>query len=110
MQEQVYSLCFMCSVRCPIKVTVDNGQVQFIQGNSHVPGIGDSICPRGVAGISLVNDTQRVQSPMIRSGPGAPASGARSRGMKPMIILPTSSNRLRMRMAAEAFYLASAPS
>jgi len=69
MQEQVYSLCFMCSVRCPIKVTVDNGQVQFIQGNSHVPGIGDSICPRGAAGISLVNDAQRVQSPMIRSGP-----------------------------------------
>jgi len=69
MQEQVYSLCFMCSVRCPIKVTVANGQVQFIEGNPHVKGIEGSLCPRGAAGISLVNDTQRVQSPMIRTGP-----------------------------------------
>ncbi len=69
MQESVYSLCFMCSVRCPIKVTVENGQVRFIEGNPHVKGIEGSLCPRGAAGISLVNDTQRVQAPMIRTGP-----------------------------------------
>jgi len=69
MQNEVYSLCFMCSVRCPIKVSVENGQVKWIEGNPHVPGIEGSLCPRGAAGISLLNDTERLQSPMIRTGP-----------------------------------------
>ncbi|HMA66934.1 MAG TPA: molybdopterin-dependent oxidoreductase [Desulfosalsimonadaceae bacterium] len=69
MQEQVYSLCFMCSIRCPIKVTVENGQIQFIEGNPHVKGIEGSLCPKGAAAAALVNDTQRVQTPMIRTGP-----------------------------------------
>lgn len=69
MAEEVFSQCFMCSIRCPIKVTVENGQVQFIQGNPHVPGVDGKLCPKGVAGTALVNDSQRVQSPMIRTGP-----------------------------------------
>jgi len=68
MEKTVYSLCFMCSVRCPIQVTVKDGQVTFIQGNPKVAGIDGSLCPRGSAGISLLNDPQRLQSPMIRTG------------------------------------------
>ncbi len=68
MKEEVFSLCFMCSVRCPIKVTVENGQVKWIEGNSKVSGMGKSLCPRGAAGTSLLYDSQRVQSPMIRVG------------------------------------------
>ncbi len=68
MQKTVYSLCFMCSVRCPIKVTVKDGQVTFIEGNPKVAGIEGSLCPRGSAGISLLYDSQRLQSPMIRTG------------------------------------------
>ena len=69
MQKEVYSLCFMCSVRCPIKVNVENGQVVWIEGNPHVPGIEGSLCARGAAGIALLNDSERLQSPMIRTGP-----------------------------------------
>jgi thiosulfate reductase/polysulfide reductase chain A len=68
MEKTVYSMCFMCSIRCPIKVTVKDGQVTFIEGNPKVAGIDGSLCPRGSAGISLLYDSQRVQSPMIRSG------------------------------------------
>ena len=68
MEKTVYSLCFMCSVRCPIKVLVKDGQVSWIEGNPHVAGMEGSLCPRGSAGISLLYDTQRVQSPMIRVG------------------------------------------
>ena len=68
MEKTVYSLCFMCSIRCPIKVTVKDGQVTLIEGNPKVAGIDGSLCPRGSAGISLLYDSQRLQSPMIRTG------------------------------------------
>ncbi len=69
MESEVYSLCFMCSVRCPIKVTTRDDQVKWIEGNPHVPGMEGSLCPRGAAGIAFLNDHERVQSPMIRTGP-----------------------------------------
>ena len=69
MSKEVYSLCFMCSVRCPIKVTTENGQVRWIEGSPHVPGIEGSLCPRGAAGIALLNDAERLQTPLLRTGP-----------------------------------------
>ena len=69
MRKDVYSICLMCSMRCPIKVTVKNDQVVRIEGNPHVPGIEGSICAKGAAAIGLLNDTERLQYPMVRSGP-----------------------------------------
>lgn len=69
MKKDVYTLCYMCSVRCPIKVTVENDQVTFIEGSPQVAGMEGSLCARGAAGIGLLNDHQRVQHPMIRIGP-----------------------------------------
>ncbi len=68
MDKEVYSLCFMCSVRCPIKVKVKDGHVDWVEGNTHVAGIDGSLCPRGSAGISMLYDDQRVQTPLIRVG------------------------------------------
>ncbi len=68
MQKEVYSLCFMCSIRCPIKVKVKDGQVTWIEGNPYVAGMEGSLCPRGAAGPSLLYDDQRLQSPLIRVG------------------------------------------
>ncbi|MCP3875840.1 MAG: molybdopterin-dependent oxidoreductase [Desulfobacteraceae bacterium] len=68
MNKEVFSLCFMCSVRCPIKVKVKDGHVDWIEGNQNVAGINGSLCPRGAAGKSMLYDDQRVQSPLIRVG------------------------------------------
>ncbi|MCP4718516.1 MAG: molybdopterin-dependent oxidoreductase [Desulfobacteraceae bacterium] len=68
MNKEVFSLCFMCSVRCPIKVKVKDGHVDWIEGNQNVAGIDGSLCPRGSAGKSLLYDAQRLQSPLIRVG------------------------------------------
>jgi thiosulfate reductase / polysulfide reductase chain A len=67
-KKTIYSLCFMCSVRCPIEVQVENGQVQWVQGNPHVPGIEGSMCPKGSAGTALLYDDERLQTPLIREG------------------------------------------
>ncbi|WP_243545346.1 molybdopterin-dependent oxidoreductase [Pseudodesulfovibrio tunisiensis] len=67
-KKKVYSICGMCSVRCPIEVEVENGKAVYIQGNSHAGGIEGSLCPRGAAGTALTYDEERPQYPMIREG------------------------------------------
>ena len=66
-RETVYSVCGMCTVRCPIEVVVDNGEVVRIEG-SRAGGLNGSVCPRGGAGVALLNDHERPQHPMIRVG------------------------------------------
>jgi len=68
MDNAVYSLCFMCSIRCPIKVLARDGQVRWIEGNPHVPGMEGSLCPRGAAGIDMLYDHERLQAPLMRDG------------------------------------------
>jgi thiosulfate reductase/polysulfide reductase chain A len=58
----------MCTVRCPIQVTVEDGQVTFLQGNPHVPAMKGAVCPRGAAGNALITDPERPQAPLIRAG------------------------------------------
>ncbi|MFO8031517.1 MAG: hypothetical protein R6U22_03140, partial [Desulfohalobiaceae bacterium] len=48
-KKQVYSICGMCTVRCPIMTEVENGEVSFVQGNPHASGMEGSICARGAA-------------------------------------------------------------
>lgn len=64
----VFSVCGMCTVRCPIKVHVQNGRVSFIEGNPHVPAMKGGVCPRGAAGTSLIYNNERPQTPLIREG------------------------------------------
>jgi len=69
MVTEVYSICFMCTVRCPIRVLVENDDVKWIEGNPHEPGIEGALCAKGSAGLALLHDDQRPQYPMIRTGP-----------------------------------------
>jgi len=66
--RKVFSVCGMCTVRCPIMVEEENGQVRFIQGNPHFKGIKGALCARGAAGTALIKDAERPQKPMIRRG------------------------------------------
>ena len=45
--KTVYSVCAMCTVRCPIEVEVENGAVKHIWGNPHLLGGTVSLPPRG---------------------------------------------------------------
>ena len=66
-KHKVYSVCGMCTVRCPIQVDVANNEVLFIQGNPHT-ALKGSLCARGAAGYALTQDDERPQYPMIREG------------------------------------------
>jgi thiosulfate reductase/polysulfide reductase chain A len=65
-RKQVYSICGMCTVRCPIQVDVADGKACFVQGNPH--SLKGALCARGAAAIALTEDPERPQGPMIRAG------------------------------------------
>jgi len=66
--ERIYSICGMCTVRCPMVAEVKDGRIRFLHGNPHAPGMGTSLCPRGVSGKDLVEDQERLREPLIREG------------------------------------------
>jgi thiosulfate reductase/polysulfide reductase chain A len=66
MRKTVWSMCGMCSVRCPIRVEVEDGEIKWIEGNPHL--IGGALCAKGSAGIALYKDSERPQQPLIRRG------------------------------------------
>jgi thiosulfate reductase/polysulfide reductase chain A len=68
-KRRVYSMCGMCAVRCPMEVTVEDGKVIWLQGNTKDKAIGASLCAKGAAGIAFEYDDQRPQTPLIRTGP-----------------------------------------
>ena len=68
MKESVYSICGMCTVRCPIKVEIEDGVVKWIEGNPNDPGMAGRLCAKGSAGLAMLYDYERPQYPMIREG------------------------------------------
>ena len=60
-------MCGMCTVRCPIRVEVEDNKVKWIEGNPHL--LGGALCGKGAAGPALVADNERPHGPLIRSGP-----------------------------------------
>jgi len=68
MKESVFSICGMCTVRCPIQVEVEDGIVKWIEGNPQDPGMAGRLCAKGSAGIAMLYDYERPQQPLIREG------------------------------------------
>ena len=68
MKASVFSICNMCTVRCPIRVEVKDGVVKWIEGNPHDPAMGGRLCAKGSAGLAMEYDYERPQYPMIRKG------------------------------------------
>ncbi len=66
MKKSVYSMCGMCTVRCPIRVESEDNKVTWIEGNQHI--LGGALCAKGSAGEALVSDKERPQQPLIREG------------------------------------------
>ena len=68
MNKSVYSICGMCTVRCSIKVDVEDGVVKWIEGSPSDPGMAGRLCAKGSAGIAMLYDYERPQHPLIREG------------------------------------------
>jgi thiosulfate reductase/polysulfide reductase chain A len=63
-----YNYCDMCPWKCGIVVESVDGRVIKIDGNPSDPKSRGMLCARGQAGVSFMNDPDRLRSPMIRTG------------------------------------------
>ena len=66
MKKSVYSICGMCTVRCPIRVESQDNKITWIEGNPYQ--LDGALCAKGTAGVAMMNDTERPQQPLIRVG------------------------------------------
>ncbi|MDJ0792125.1 MAG: molybdopterin-dependent oxidoreductase [Acidimicrobiia bacterium] len=66
--ETTFGVCDMCPWRCGIVVSSVNGEVRKIDGNPADPKSRGMLCARGQGGVSFMNDPDRLQAPMMRSG------------------------------------------
>lgn len=69
MEESKYTLCEMCSARCPIEVTLRDGEVAELFGNPNVSSIGTRLCAKGATAKWLLRDSEKPTCPQIRVGP-----------------------------------------
>ena len=63
-----YNVCDMCPWHCGIVVHTVDGEIRKIDGNPNDPKARGQLCPRGQGGISFMNDPDRLQAPMVRTG------------------------------------------
>lgn len=66
--------CEQCPAGCGIIAYLDGDRLVQILGNPNHPNNRGGICAKGIAGINLVNDTERLLHPLKRTG--ARGSGA----------------------------------
>ena len=70
-QEDVWitTVCANCFSFCPIKVHRVNGVVTKIEGNPDDPLTQGRICARGLSGINILYDPNRLDYPLKRTNP-----------------------------------------
>jgi len=65
-REVKSTTCYMCACRCGIKVTVEDGEVRFIQGNPDHPINKGVLCAKGASGIMKQYSPARLTRPLRR--------------------------------------------
>ena len=62
------SLCQLCPARCGIIGYLEGDQLVKIGGNPKHPNNLGKLCSRGLAGVNMIYDPDRIVSPMMRRG------------------------------------------
>jgi len=65
-REVKSTTCYMCACRCGINVTIEDGEVSFIQGNPDHPINKGVLCAKGASGIMKQYSPARLSKPLRR--------------------------------------------
>lgn len=66
--KQTYNCCSMCPWGCGLIATSVNGRVYKVDGNPADPKSRGMLCARGQGSVSFMDDPDRLQAPMRRTG------------------------------------------
>lgn len=66
--QAIPTTCQQCPAGCGIISYLDGEKLVQILGNPHHPNNQGGICAKGIAGINLVNDPERLLHPLKRAG------------------------------------------
>ncbi len=69
-REVKTTTCYMCACRCGIRVTLENNEVRYIQGNPDHPLNQGVLCAKGASGIMKQYSPARLTRPLRRK-PGS---------------------------------------
>jgi len=64
----IFTSCEQCPAGCGITACLDGDRLVQILGNPNHPNNRGGICAKGIAGINLVNDPERLLHPLKRAG------------------------------------------
>lgn len=67
--EYVATACGQCAAGCSIRARKMEGRLIKIEGNAACPINSGGIGPRGLAGVQVVYDPDRIHQPLLRVGP-----------------------------------------
>lgn len=67
-RQSVASTCQLCPARCGILGFTEEGRLVKIEGNPKHPNNQGRLCAKGLAGVDLVYDQERVLYPLRRAG------------------------------------------
>ncbi|MGF1546919.1 MAG: molybdopterin oxidoreductase family protein [Thiotrichales bacterium] len=74
-REVKTTTCYMCACRCGIRVTLENGEVRYIEGNPDHPLNQGVICAKGASGIMKQYSPARLTLPLRRRSGAERGSG-----------------------------------
>jgi len=68
-ERVIRSLCLQCEGCCGIAVRVVEGRAVKIEGNPDYPTNRGGLCPKGLNGLQVLYDPDRIRTPLQRVGP-----------------------------------------
>lgn len=68
-EEVITTTCGQCAAGCSLHARRVGGRLVHLEGNEACPINSGGLGPRGLAGLQVLYDPDRVQQPMLRDGP-----------------------------------------
>jgi len=67
-EKVIKTVCSLCYCACGVLATVRDGRVVELKGDPDHPNNRGNLCPKGLAGIELLNHPDRLNYPLKRTG------------------------------------------
>ena len=75
MREVRHTTCYMCACRCGVRVTLEDGDIRFVQGTPNHPVNKGVLCGKGNAAVMKQLSPAKLRAPLLRRPGSARGAG-----------------------------------